>query len=244
MRHIFIGLSLLLHTRAFAFVVETKSYADVPFRIARIDLHKENLKLYWKNREQVAYGTLKDLRTDLRKRGETFLMATNAGMYDPSFKPLGLHIEGGKELHALNKSEAPGGNFSMVPNGVFLVTKTGARIVESKAYARQQPRGDVQYATQSGPLLLENGKTHPAFTAGSTNRKLRSGVGVNSRGEVVFAISDGFVSFYNFAMLFKTVLDCKNALYLDGSISSMLVGDEPVTAQLEPFTGILAVTMQ
>jgi uncharacterized protein YigE (DUF2233 family) len=38
---------------------------------------------------------------------------------------------------------------------------------------------------------------------------------------VVFAISDGPVSFGAFARLFRDALGCRNALFLDGSISSL-----------------------
>ncbi len=41
------------------------------------------------------------------------------------------------------------------------------------------------------------------------------------KGEAVFAISNGPVTFYRFASLFRDMLGCDNALFLDGSISAL-----------------------
>jgi uncharacterized protein YigE (DUF2233 family) len=50
---------------------------------------------------------------------------------------------------------------------------------------------------------------------------IRNGVGVSNAGRVVLAISEEPVSLHEFAMLFRDALDCPNALYLDGVISSL-----------------------
>ena len=130
----------------------------------------------------------------------------------------------------------------MVPNGIFLLAKTPtglqARVVETSQFSTLKE--DVQEATQSGPLLVHGGKFHPLFTKGSENKKLRSGVGVDEKGRVWFAISKGFVSFYDFAAFFKESLGCPNALYLDGTISEMIDAKTSASEQLAPFVGIWA----
>lgn len=78
--------------------------------------------------------------------------------------------------------------------------------------------GKIKYATQSGPMLVIDGKIHTAFTPGSTNLNIRNGVGILPNNEVVFAISKAGISFFDFATYFKN-LGCKNALYLDGFVS-------------------------
>ncbi len=55
----------------------------------------------------------------------------------------------------------------------------------------------MTWATQSGPLLVHGGDIHPDFNANSTNKKIRSGVGVTKDGLVIFAISITPVTFYD-----------------------------------------------
>jgi uncharacterized protein YigE (DUF2233 family) len=106
----------------------------------------------------------------------------------------------------------------MKPNGVFFVDGARAGVMESGAYARAKlaPR----FATQSGPMLVIDNAIHPVFKPVSNNAKLRNGVGVDGT-RVVFAISDGAVTFHAFASLFRDVLKTPNALFLDGSISRL-----------------------
>ena len=97
-------------------------------------------------------------------------------------------------------------------------------------------------ATQSGPLLVRGGQVHPAFDAGSKSRLLRNGVGVASPQTVVFVISEDPVNFYEFATLFRDRLHCPDALYLDGTISSLhasALGRDDSRTDLGP---IIAVT--
>jgi uncharacterized protein YigE (DUF2233 family) len=76
----------------------------------------------------------------------------------------------------------------------------------------------VKYATQSGPMLLTNGKIHPEFREGSTNLNIRNGVGILPNNKLVFAMSKKEINFYDFAKYFQD-LGCKNALFLDGFVS-------------------------
>ena len=111
------------------------------------------------------------------------------------------------------------GNFFLKPNGVFLVTASGGQVIESSQVARVREK--VELATQSGPLLVLNGKLHPAFKVNSENRLFRNGVGVKSPKEIVFVNSEEPVNFHEFARLFRDRLGCPNALFLDGTISSL-----------------------
>lgn len=83
-------------------------------------------------------------------------------------------------------------------------------------------RSDIQYGTQSGPMLVINGKIHPKFTFLSKNTNIRNGIGVIKDGQnekAVLVISEGKVNLYEFALLFQFLFKCDNALYLDGAIS-------------------------
>ena len=57
--------------------------------------------------------------------------------------------------------------------------------------------------------------------AKSTSLKIRNGVCAPSPDAALFVISDAPVTFYMFAKFFIDELGCREALYLDGSISSL-----------------------
>ena len=84
----------------------------------------------------------------------------------------------------------------------------------------------AKIATQSGPMLLLDGKINTHFIEKSENRKIRNGVGINKNGDVFFAISEKEVTFYEFSSFFKEQLNCVQALYLDGEISKIYIGDK------------------
>jgi uncharacterized protein YigE (DUF2233 family) len=75
-------------------------------------------------------------------------------------------------------------------------------------------------------VLLNNGTVYPKFNKHSKHHLHRNGVGVNKAGNIIFAISvthqKKMPSLYDFAQLFK-YLNCKNALFLDGDISKMII---------------------
>ena len=142
----------------------------------------------------------------------------NGGMYHGDFSAVGLSVSGGQQLTPLNTANGKG-NFFLKPNGVFLVSETGARVVESSEYLRLRERAII--ATQSGPLLVYGGEIHPAFNPSSESRLVRNGVGVSSPDVAIFAISEAPVNFHEFATLFRDTLHCPSALFLDGVVSSL-----------------------
>ena len=145
-------------------------------------------------------------------------MAVNAGMYHADSSPVGLYVEGGQQLKKANTAGGPG-NFHMKPNGIFYFTSEEAGVMETGKYLKAKPAAD--FATQSGPMLVIDGKLHPRFSADGPSLKIRNGVGVRDAQTIVFAISNEAVSFGDFGRLFRDALTCPNALFLDGSISSL-----------------------
>jgi uncharacterized protein YigE (DUF2233 family) len=145
--------------------------------------------------------------------------AMNAGMFDEAGRPIGLAISDGREAQAISRRTNAGGNFHLQPNGVFLVRTDGqAEVITTAAFV---PAPDIRLATQSGPMLVIDGEVNPRFSQDGSSRYVRNGVGVDADGVAVFAISDTPVSFGRFARLFAGPLGCRNALYLDGSVSSL-----------------------
>ena len=169
----------------------------------------------------------------LRERAGDVLFAMNAGMFDDAGKPIGLAVSEGWEAKPINRRTDGGGNFHMQPNGVFLVRKDGrAEVVTTSAF---KPADDIRLATQSGPMLVVDGRLNPRFDADGRSRYVRNGVGVDEAGEPVFAISDAPVSFGKFARLFRDELGCREALYLDGSVGSLW---DPAANRMDSFAPI------
>ena len=189
--------------------------------VFHLDTATQVLMLKAKYRSGTRVKNAASLENWAGRRGMHLTFATNAGIFDPFFSPLGLHIEQGKELVGINHEDGSG-NFYLKPNGVFLVAKGKASIIDAATYT---PVPETSVATQSGPLLLNHGNIHPSFRENSSNKLVRSGVGVKGDSEVFFAISDGPVSFFEFATFFKEELHCESALYLDGFISKMYIAD-------------------
>ncbi len=179
-----------------------------------VDPKKAEIKLYLKDLKGNTFGSLGNLNSYLAGQHKKLLLAMNGGMYMEDRSPLGLYIENGEMKSRLNKSSGSG-NFYLKPNGVFYILKDHtARITATGAF---RLTANIQYATQSGPLLLIDGKIHSAFKKGSANLNIRNGVGILPDGSVVFAMSKAGVSFYDFAEYFRN-LGCKDALYLDGFV--------------------------
>ncbi len=163
----------------------------------------------------------------------------NAGMYHEDLSPVGLYVENGQQLAALNTSEGSG-NFFMQPNGVFGVTTDGKPfVVRSELYALSKM--PVSFATQSGPMLVIEGAIHPKFEPDGASRNIRNGVGIDDEGRAVFVISKDMVSFGKFARLFRDELKCKNALYFDGVVSAFVQSDSMAQGGAYPSGPIVAV---
>ena len=182
----------------------------------------EDLRLFQTDADGLPYGTFDRVAAALATEGRGLAFAMNAGMYHPDRRPVGLMIEGGVPRARIVTREGPG-NFGLLPNGVFCIAsdaQAGFAITESRAFAAA-PRA-CRYATQSGPMLVIDGKLHPRFRAKSDSRFVRNGVGVSADGQrAVFVISDQPVNFHEFARLFRDVLHLPNALYLDGKVSRL-----------------------
>ena len=101
---------------------------------------------------------------------------------------------------------------------------------------------NIDYANQSGPMLVINKRIHPVFRSRSDSLYIRNGVGIDDRGRVVFAISNEPVNFYTFARFFKQKMRCHNALYLDGNISRMYLPKKGRRSLDGNFAVIFAVT--
>lgn len=186
------------------------------FTVCTVDLKRQRVRLYWLGADGLPYSSLSTLA---EKQGPRLSFAMNAGMYDKGQAPVGLYVEDGRELKAVSTTDGPG-NFHLKPNGVFYVKGESAGVMDTGHYLKARVRPD--FATQSGPMLVIDGRIHPKISADGPSQKIRNGVGVRDGGRTaVFAISERPVTFGTFARLFKDDLGCRNALFLDGSVSSL-----------------------
>ncbi len=127
----------------------------------------------------------------------------------------------------------------MQQKGVFGITKEkNAFIVKTKDYISLK---DVEYATQSGPMLVVDGKINDSFKENSCKVNYRNGVGVLPDNKVIFAISSNEVNLYQFADFFIKK-GCKNALYLDGYISKIYSPENNKVDTTGNFSVIIAVS--
>ena len=186
--------------------------------VCRIDVREERLQLFHSDEQGRPLKYFAGLKRHVNARNEQLVFAMNAGMYHSDFSPVGLLVMEGQQHTPLNLDSADG-NFFLKPNGVFLISDQGAKVIESSRYPTLNEK--VSIATQSGPLLVLDGELHPAFREDSTSRNVRNGVGILSPHEVVFAITEHPVNFYDFAILFRNGLGCKDALFFDATVSSL-----------------------
>lgn len=175
----------------------------------------QQVGLYWKNDEGKILGSLTRLKQYTETQRRRLIFAMNAGMYMEDRSPLGLFIQNGKTIRQLN-TRSGYGNFYMKPNGVFYITTDKKGHISTTGTFKSN--NNITYATQSGPMLLVNGKIHPGFRQGSTNLNVRNGVGILPDGRMLFVMSKKEVNLYDFAAYFKNK-GCKQALFLDGFIS-------------------------
>jgi uncharacterized protein YigE (DUF2233 family) len=186
------------------------------------------------------YGAFDPLRRQLWAERRVLLFAMNAGMYHDDRSPVGLFVEYGRVAKAVVMGGG-WGNFHLLPNGVFLMKDGRAEVVETLAYQKRGVTPD--FATQSGPMLVIDGKLHPRFLPDSDSLKIRNGIGVDADGRVHMVISKVPVRFYDFATFFRDRLHCPNALYLDGSISSAFIAEQNRNDRWFPMGPIVSVSM-
>jgi uncharacterized protein YigE (DUF2233 family) len=223
---------------AMAVKCDVTNFLGKQYTVCRIDVLHEHLQLFLRDDSAKPLKHFDALDAWLHEHGQRLNFAMNAGMYQSDLSPLGLFVNAGKEVSSLNTADGYG-NFFLKPNGVFYLSASGANIVETSEYQKNAEQAAL--ATQSGPLLVNRGEIHRKFIANSTSRLIRNGVGIISKTTVVFAISDEPVNFFEFATLFRDNLHCTDALYLDGTVSSLYSVDlnrNDSRANLGPIIGV------
>lgn len=210
------------------------------YTVCRIDPKNATIRVHLAGPDGAVYGGFDGLRRQLWAERRVLLIAMNGGMYHADRQPVGYHVEYG---HVIKQGVTGGGygNFHLLPNGIFSMRDGKAKVTETKAFLASGELPD--FATQSGPMLVIDGKLHPRFLPDSDSYKIRNGVGVDKNGMVYLVMSRQPVQFYAFAKLFRDRLGCDNALYLDGTVSSLFDAAQNRRDRLFPMGPILSVSI-
>lgn len=198
----------------------TVRHEGAKFTVCEADAVREDIRLFHSDGATgEVLGGFPQVNAMLEREGLALAMGMNAGMYHNDLAPVGLYVEEGEERARIVTAKGPG-NFGLLPNGVFCIREGRADVIESLRFIDEAP--DCRFATQSGPMLVIDGKLHPRFLKDSDSVYVRNGVGTSADGaRVVFAISEDRVNFHTFGTLYRDVLKLPNALYLDGKVSRL-----------------------
>ena len=245
-------LSLALLT-APAFALDLKPlesggrYASTTYKNVRYGIYQADpaqVSLHWKNADGSAYANLGTLKRRLEQNGAHVAFLMNAGIYSQDDTPAGLWIERGQTLVPLNRKNGKG-NFHIQPNGVFYIERGKARIQTSAAYHIGGHHPD--WALQSGPMLLLDGKINPRFVKDLSSPHKRNAVCTTADGRLYFILTEDYdlgsewPSFHRYAEALQH-LGCQQALYLDGTLSDWYLPGISGTFHWTHYVGIIAVT--
>jgi len=181
------------------------------YRVVRVDLRRADVDLVGQD-EGEPHTFAEVIQVD------GVVAATNAGLFHDADAPVGLWMQEGT-AHAPLELRDGHGNFFLKPNGVFWIDGEGAHVVPSEEWTAPVT---AWVATQSGPMLVDDGVLHPRLNADSSSLKVRNAVGVIDPWTVVLVASEGPVRFHDLATLLRDELDADDALFLDGTISGLV----------------------
>lgn len=215
--------TLLVWSGAAAAELATYGIDGLAIDACHLKLGRDHVRTFWRDPNGLVFGSFDRLSAWLATRGETLVCATNAGIYGEDLRPIGLYVEAGQVRRKLNVRKQAYGNFYLQPNGAFLLSDNEAKILTTDEISADTEKqlSTIRYATQSGPILLRDTQINPLFTPGSENRVVRNAVCVITSTEIVLARSRAPINFHDFAQQLRGKIGCRDALYLDGSISQL-----------------------
>lgn len=136
----------------------------------------------------------------------------NGGYFHPDYRPLGLALSGGKEIHGFEKAK--------LLSGVLAVRGNRIELVRAGAF---KPGKDVREALQAGPWLVEKGAAVTGLNA--ERRARRSVVATDGKGNWAI-VATGSLTLAEagavFALPGLSGWTVRDALNLDGGSSTAL----------------------
>ena len=169
----------------------------------RINLKKNQLALVMAKDLAVRHASAEEYA-----KHSQALITVNGGFFDQNYHPLGLRINNSQQ-------ESPLKRISWW--GVFYIKNNRAGISRVRQF---HPDKQIEFAVQSGPRLIVNGKIPPL----KPGRAERTALGISQDGQVIILITDNApLSTTELAQILKaSPLKCLNALNLDGGSSTQL----------------------
>jgi len=169
----------------------------------RINLQKNKLDLVMANNLSLRHASVHEFA-----RHSKALITLNGGFFDNNHHPLGLRIGHQQQQNPLKRISWW---------GVFYIKNKKPTIASSHQYEQDQ---QIDFALQSGPRLLVNGKI-PALKPGLAER---SALGITANNEVIIIVTENtpMTTTALAEMMQSSPLDCKEGLNLDGGSSSQL----------------------
>lgn len=135
----------------------------------------------------------------------------NGGYFDEAGKSLGLRVCDGKKFGRLHRANW----------GVFFIKDGKARVLHTRDFLKKHKSlNGISQAVQCGPRLVVNGR----MTDLKPQTARRTAIGIQRDGRVIVAVSDGVLTFDEWANLWarRDGLNCPNALNLDGGGSTQI----------------------
>ena len=140
-----------------------------------------------------------------------FLAVMNGGFFDKNGKTLGLRVCDNKKTNSLHDANW----------GVFFIRKGKAGVLHTRDFKKKYDSYvNITQAVQCGPRLVVNGKT----TDLKPQVARRTGIGIQRDGRIIIAVSDGSLTFAEWANIWakSADLNCRDALNLDGGGSTQI----------------------
>ena len=203
-------------------------FEDIPLTLCTADPARHAIHTALKPEDGPPFRSLAAYAANRPADSEPVVFAMNAGMFDDDGEPIGYFVENGQRLHNLNRARGPG-NFHMLPNGVFFGSDGKWEVRTSQDFF-DNVTSRPEFGTQSGPMLVVKGELHSEIDPDGESLRIRNAVGVDQKGRALFVISNEPVSFGKLARFYRDVLSVPNALFLDGTVSSLW---DPLSGRLD-----------
>ena len=172
--------------------------------VFKINLKQQTLDIVTAQELSKEYASVKDFATY-----SNAVIAINGGFFDTEYKPLGLRIGHHHQYSRLK---------SISWWGVFYITNNKPHLSNYSYYKAH--RNNIDFAIQSGPRLLIDGKS-PKLKPGIAER---TALGITENEEVILLVTErSAMTTAALATLMKSApLFCDQALNLDGGSSSQI----------------------
>ena len=148
-------------------------YERAAYVICEVDLHKHTIRLYWSRSDRTPMPvSLRPAALSGRRGWQAANSPPTPSMFDSNLKPVGLVRGTGSRTRARKHREVRQGQFSHEAERDLLHIRPWAAVVETQAFLKHGPQADL--ATQSGPMLVIDGRLASSFRTGAARRSKRA----------------------------------------------------------------------